>query len=157
MATTYHPETNYFPEDRPVMKAKASLWTVPIARFFYAIIFLISGFNHFTSGSISYAASQGIPMADVLVPVSGLLIIIGSLSIMLGIHARVGAVLILMFLVPVTILMHNFWAFADPEMAQMQMIHFMKNLSLIGGALLFAFYGAGPVSVDHHRSRKTRR
>lgn len=155
MATTYNPQ--YYSQDHHVTKSKASLWIVPIARFLFSIIFLMSGFNHFTSGSISYAANQGIPMADILVPISGLIMIIGSLSIMLGIHARVGGVLILLFLIPTTILMHNFWSFADPQMQQMQMIHFMKNISMIGGALMITFYGAGPLSMDNHRAKKARR
>ena len=93
-------------------------------------------------------------MADILVPVSGVIALIGGLSVMTGFHARVGAVLLLLFLIPTTILMHNFWDIADPQMAQMQMSHFMKNLSMIGAALGFTFYGAGPISVDNHMAKK---
>jgi putative oxidoreductase len=138
--------------------ASASLYLVPVARVFFSLIFVLAGVNHFSSGSISYAASQGIPMADILVPVSGLIALIGGLSVMTGFHARVGAALLLVFLVPVTILMHDFWSVADPQMAQMQMSHFMKNIALIGGALMVCFYGAGPISVDNHvAKRKARR
>lgn len=138
------------------MKAKSSLWAVPIGRTLFSLIFILSGINHFSSGSISYAAEQGIPMADILVPVSGLLALIGGLSVFLGFHARVGATLLLVFLVPVTILMHNFWSYTDPELAQVQMVHFMKNLSLIGASVLILFYGAGPLSLDHRRSKYTK-
>lgn len=139
-----------------VSHTNSSLWAVPIGRFLFSLIFILSGFNHFTSGSVSYAANQGIPFANVLVPISGLIAIIGGLSVLLGLHARIGALLLLVFLVPVTVLMHNFWAITDPQMAQQQMVHFLKNLSLIGGAILFAFYGAGPISFDN-RAAKTRR
>jgi putative oxidoreductase len=114
----------------------------------------MSGVTHFSSGSIGYAASAGLPMADVLVPVSGIIALLGGLSVLIGFHARVGAFLILLFLIPVTLIMHNFWSVTDPKMAQMQMTHFMKNLALIGGAVLIAFYGAGPLSLDHRHNRQ---
>lgn len=155
MANVFHSQTD-MTIDLHRMKAKTSLWAVPIGRSLYSIIFILSGINHFSSGSISYAANQGIPLADILVPLSGLLALIGGLSIFLGYHARTGASLLLLFLVPVTILMHNFWAYTDPELAQVQMIHFMKNLSLIGAAILILFYGAGPLSLDHRRSKYTK-
>jgi putative oxidoreductase len=52
------------------------------------------------------------------------------------------------FLIPVTLMMHNFWAVKDAMMAQVQMAMFMKNLSMLGGALAFFYFGAGPVSLD---------
>lgn len=156
MATIYQPRANYMPRESTRHRASSLLYLVPLARFFYALIFVLSGINHFSSGSISYAVSQGIPMADILVPVSGVIALIGGLSVMIGFHARSGATLLLIFLVPVTILMHNFWSLSDPQMAQMQMAHFLKNLSLIGGALLICFYGAGPISADNHRAKSKR-
>lgn len=152
MATTYNPRHNYMVESRE--KARASLWAIPFGRFLYSLIFIISGVNHFSSGSISYAASAGVPFADILVPISGVFAIVGGLSVLTGFHARFGALLLLMFLVPVTIIMHDFWSVQDAQMAQDQMIHFMKNLSMIGGAVLIAFYGAGPISIDNHRAKK---
>jgi len=64
----------------------------------------------------------------------------------------VGALLLVLFLVPVTFTMHNFWAVQDPMMALMQQAMFMKNLSMLGGALLIAYFGSGPASLDR-RSR----
>jgi putative oxidoreductase len=158
MATTFNSQINDLRSTHHVaMKAKSSQLVIPVARFLFALIFIVSGLNHFTSGSVSYAASQGIPMADILVPVSGLMALIGGLSVLLGVHARVGAILLLLFLIPVTVLMHNFWSFSDPEMAQMQMTHFLKNLAMMGGALMVVFYGAGPYSLDNRQRRKARR
>ena len=105
----------------------------------------------------SFAASTGLPMADILVPVSGIIALVGGLSVLTGFHARVGALLILLFLIPVTFIMQNFWSVTDPTMAQMQMTHFMKNLALIGAAILIAFYGAGPVSLDNRNNRRAAR
>ncbi|WPU65707.1 DoxX family protein [Peredibacter starrii] len=133
---------------------RMSLIAVPIGRFLFSLIFIISGINHFSSGSIGYAAGQGIPMADILVPISGVLAFLGGLSVLLGFHARFGALLLIIFLIPVTLLMHNFWSFTDPEMAQMQMVHFMKNICMLGGAVLIYFYGAGPISLDNRRARR---
>jgi putative oxidoreductase len=119
-----------------------------IGRIFFSLIFLMTAFNHFSGEGIAYAASQNVPLASVLVPASGVLAILGGLSIILGYKARWGAWLIVLFLVPVTLIMHNFWAISDPTMKQTQMAMFMKNISMLGGALLIAYFGAGPMSVD---------
>lgn len=131
----------------------ARLWTVPIGRFLFSLIFIMSGLNHFSSGTIGYAEGQGIPMPGVLVPITGAMIIVGGLSILFGYKARFGALLIALFLVPVTFTMHAFWNVADPMMAQNQMAHFMKNIAMLGGAVLLMFYGSGPVSMDHRAQK----
>lgn len=135
---------------------KSSTLVVPVARTFLSLIFIISGLNHFSSGSISYANSHGIPMADVLVPISGLMALIGGISILTGLHARVGAVILAFFLVPVTLLMHDFWNVTDAAMAQNQLIHFLKNISILGGIFLVTFYGSGPWSIDQRERRRKR-
>jgi putative oxidoreductase len=119
-----------------------------IGRIFFSLIFLRTAFSHFSDESIAYAASQNVPLASVLVPAAGILAILGGISIVLGYKAKLGAWLIVLFLVPVTIMMHNFWAIEEPAMKQMQMAMFMKNLSMLGGALLITYFGSGPLSVD---------
>jgi len=94
-----------------------------------------------------------VPLPSVLVPLSGVIAIAGGLSILLGYHAKIGAWLIVVFLVPVTVMMHNFWTVTDPMMMQMQMMMFMKNLSMLGGALLITQFGAGPFSLDARRMK----
>ena len=133
-----------------------SFWhsaVVVLGRFWFALIFLMAGANHFNKQTIGYAASQGVPLASVAVPLSGVLAIVGGLSILLGYRARLGAWLIVLFLIPVTLMMHKFWAVQDPMMAQIQMILFMKNVSMLGGALLISQFCAGPFSLDARRSR----
>jgi putative oxidoreductase len=120
-----------------------------LGRLFFVLIFLMAGPNHFAKGTIAYAASQGVPLASIAVPFSGILAILGGLSILLGFRARIGAWLIVLFLVGVTPMMHNFWAVSDPMMHQMQMIMFMKNVSMAGCALLISQFGTGPWSVDN--------
>ncbi len=85
---------------------------------------------------------MAMPMANIAVPLSGCARPLGGLSILLGFKARLGAVLIILFLVPVTFMMHKFWDITDPQMQQMQMAMFMKNVSMLGGALIIA--GVGP-------------
>jgi putative oxidoreductase len=126
---------------------------VLLGRLFFAAIFLTAGPNHFREQTIGYAASQGVPLASIAVPVSGLLAIVGGLSILLGYRAKIGAWLVALFLVPVTLMMHKFWAASDPMMAQIQMVMFMKNVAMLGGALLISQFGAGPWSFDARRSR----
>jgi len=77
-----------------------------------------------------------------------MLAIAGGLSILLGYRAKLGAWIIVLFLIPVTLMMHKFWTVTDPMMAQIQMILFMKNVSMLGGALLISQFGAGPFSLD---------
>jgi putative oxidoreductase len=126
---------------------------VVLGRFFFTLIFLMAGANHFSSQTIAFSASQGVPLASIAVPLSGVLAIAGGLSILLGYRAKLGAWLIVIFLVPVTLMMHKFWTVADPMMAQIQMILFMKNVAMLGGALLISQFGAGPFSLDARRLR----
>jgi putative oxidoreductase len=121
---------------------------VLLGRFLFVLIFLMSGPRHFMSETIAYATSQGVPMASIAVPFSGLLAIVGGLSILLGYRAKIGAWLIVLFLAGITPMIHNFWAVADPMVRQTQMIMFMKNLSMLGGALFITQMGSGPWSLD---------
>jgi putative oxidoreductase len=125
---------------------------VPIARAFLAAIFITSGPNHFNPGVIAYAQSAGVPFAGLLVPASGVLAFLGGLSVLLGWRARLGALALVAFLIPVTLSMHAFWAVKDPMMAQIQFAMFMKNAGLLGGALLVTHFGAGPFSIDARRA-----
>jgi putative oxidoreductase len=125
---------------------------VLLGRLFFVLIFLMAGPNHFASQTIAFAASQGVPLASIAVPVSGVIAILGGLSILLGYRARIGAWLIALFLAGVTPMMHKFWTVTDPMMYQVQMVMFMKNLALLGGALLISQLGAGPWSLDSRKN-----
>ncbi len=121
---------------------------VPLGRVLFALIFVLSSLSHFSSSTIGYAAQAGVPLPSLLVPLSGVIALAGGLMIAAGWHARSGALLLLVFLLPVTFMMHDFWTFTDPMERMGQRAHFMKNLSMIGGAVLLAYFGAGPVSAD---------
>ena len=126
-------------------------YLTPIGRVAFSLIFLLAPIGHFTPGAVGYATQSGVPMASLLVPLSGLLALAGGLSIALGFRARIGAWLLVAFLVPVTFMMHAFWAIPDPMMRQIQMAMFMKNIALLGAALLITQFGAGPLSLDARR------
>ncbi|MBI5834315.1 MAG: DoxX family protein [Armatimonadetes bacterium] len=121
-----------------------------VGRVLFALIFVKSVPGHFTAGTIAFAAGAGVPLASVLVPFSGVLAGVGGLSVALGYYAKVGAALLVMFLVPVTLMMHAYWAAPDAQ-RQMQSIQFVKNMALVGGALMIMAHGAGPLSFDARR------
>jgi putative oxidoreductase len=100
------------------------------------------------SETIVYVASKGVLFAPILVPVSGVIALAAGLSILLGYGAKFGAWLMAFFLVCVTPAMHNFWTVTDPVMHQIELIQFLKNVSMLGGALLITQVGSGPWSLD---------
>lgn len=118
-----------------------------LGRIFFAAIFIISSPKHFTGALTEYAASHGVPMPHLLVPLSGVLALLGGLSILFGYRAQIGAWLIVIFLVPVTLMIHAFWGLQNSQEIQLQQIMFFKNLSMLGGALFIAYFGSGPLSL----------
>ena len=128
------------------------VYLVPLGRLLYSAIFLMTAFGHFSAGYIGYAAQAGVPAPGLLVPLSGVIATLGGLSITLGYKAKIGGWLIVLFLVPVTLKMHAFWAVPDPMMHGIQLAMFWKNVSMLGAALLITHFGAGPVSLDARRS-----
>jgi putative oxidoreductase len=126
-------------------------YLVLLGRVLYAMIFIVAAPGHFARGHIDYAAAAHVPLPSIAVPLSGIIALVGGLSVLVGYKARWGAWLLVLFLVPVTVMMHNFWSVTDPAAAQMQQANFLKNVSLIGAALLIAYFGAGPLSFDSRR------
>jgi putative oxidoreductase len=128
------------------------VYLVPLGRLLYSAIFLMTAFGHFSAGYIGYATQSGVPAPGLLVPLSGVIAILGGLSITLGYKAKIGGWLIVLFLVPVSFKMHAFWAVTDPMMRGIQLALFWKNISMLGAALLITHFGAGPLSLDARRS-----
>ena len=126
-------------------------YLVLLGRILYALIFVMAGPGHFTANTIAFAASKGVPLASIAVPLSGIIATAGGMSIAAGYNAKWGGWLIVLFLVPVTVMIHDFWAMTDPNMAQVNQIMFMKNLSMLGAALLITYFGSGPLSVDNRK------
>ncbi|WP_207423266.1 DoxX family protein [Desertivirga brevis] len=123
-------------------------------RLLFSILFVISGISHFSSQTIAFAASQGVLFANILVPASGILALIGAGLIITGYKPKWGAVLILLFLAPITVAMHPFWTVSDPIMYQMQFINFFKNVSMLGGALIIISSAPAAIPVVRRNTFK---
>jgi putative oxidoreductase len=124
----------------------------PIARVLFSLIFIIAAPRHFTQEGIQHAASLGLPAAGFLVPLSGVLALAGGLSVAIGYRARWGAWALVAFLIPVTFVMHAYWRQSDPATFHIQQAMFIKNLSMLGGALLITQFGAGRIGIDSERA-----
>ena len=119
-----------------------------IGRLAFAYMFVRSGINHFRQreGMVAYARGTGAPSPELGVPATGAMIVVGSLLIALGLWADLGALLIAAFLLATAYWMHGYWSLDDAQRRQGQKIHFEKNLSLAGAALLifYLFNQFGP-------------
>jgi uncharacterized membrane protein YphA (DoxX/SURF4 family) len=110
-----------------------------IGRIILGVYYLYSAVHHFMGIKMMsvYAASKGVPAPKLAVGGSGLLLLLGSLSILLGYQPYIGAIMIVVFLVPVAFMMHNFWAVSDPQAKMGERINFMKDIALAASALMF--------------------
>lgn len=142
---------NYFlQKERPPMDA-----VLLIARILFAFMFVMSGLNHLTKAEAmtGYAQFKKVPMPKLSVQLSGVLLALGGLSVILGVWADLGALVLAVLLVAMAVKMHDFWK-ADEASKQAEMIGFLKNISMAGGALfLFAIAATegnniGPVLVE---------
>jgi putative oxidoreductase len=119
---------------------------VLIGRIVFSSLFILSGFNHFANGKAmaGYAAAKGVPQALAATYAGGVLLLAGGLSVLFGIWADLGSLLLVIFLVPTALLMHGFWK-AEGQERIMEMVQFQKDLALAGASLmllaLFSFVG----------------
>ncbi len=106
----------------------------------------------YTTVAINRITEVGIPMPAVMQGLAIGFLVLGSLSVIVGFKARLGALLLFLFLAPATFLFHNFWAMGDelPMVRDLQVMHFMKNLSLMGAMLFIVGSGSGAWSIDAH-------
>lgn len=130
--------------------AVADMTITVLGRVLFSLIFLVSGLTHLVryGDMVEYATANGVPVPWLLVPFTGLMILAGGASVLLGFYARLGAWLLVLFLIPTALIMHRFWGLEDPGLASVQMAHFMKNLALAGAALLITRFGGGPGSLS---------
>ena len=109
-----------------------------IGRILFGGFFLMSGINHFTKleAMTGYAKYKKLPAAKLGVLISGLMLVLGGIYIILGFYADLGALLLAIFLVLAAVIFHNFWAETDATAKQTEMMAFMKDIALAGGALI---------------------
>lgn len=111
-----------------------------LGRAMFGGFFLYNGIHHFlqTDELAQYAGAKKIPLPDLAVKASGVALMAGGASILLGLKPKYGAAALIAFLAAVSPSVHNFWASEDPQARRNDMINFAKNLALAGGALALA-------------------
>ena len=109
-----------------------------IGRIIVGLYWLNGAVMHFAQARsmTGYAKMKGVPFAEIAVPGTGVLLLVGALSILTGIYPVVAVTVLALFLVPVTFMMHNFWAIEDPAMKMNDMVMFTKNIALLGYTLV---------------------
>ncbi len=120
-----------------------------LSRIILGLYFLFNGFNHFLN--LNYMAewvkNKNIPAPKLMVVLTGILLLIGGISILFGIYIEIGILALTLFFLPVTFIMHDFWREKDPQMKMIHMINFMKNLAL-WAAILSLLYVPQPWSFS---------
>ena len=124
-------------------------WAVLAGRMLLAMLFVLSGFGKIPGfeGTVANIASQGLPAPSVLAALAILIELGGGLAIVLGWKTRWAAAALILFLIVITPIYHKFWG-VPPEVAADMRIHFMKNVSILGGLLILFAFGPGRYSMD---------
>ena len=109
-----------------------------IGRIIAGGFFLMNGFNHFAKLNMMgrYAKSKGTFAPALSVGGTGVILLLGGASLLLGYHPTIGAALLVVFLLGVSFSIHNFWAIQEPQARMMEMGNFMKNMGLLGLVLM---------------------
>jgi uncharacterized membrane protein YphA (DoxX/SURF4 family) len=112
-----------------------------LSRIILGLYFLFNSFNHFRNlnSLAGWVQSKNVPVPKLMVALTGILLLIGGLSILLGAYIEIGILALTLFFLPVTFVMHDFWRETDPQMKMMHMINFMKNLALWAAILALLF------------------
>ncbi|MDX1662091.1 MAG: DoxX family protein [Gemmatimonadota bacterium] len=128
-------------------------WNYLVGRILFALIFLMSGIGHFAKADemAGYAASRGAPAPKASVILSGVAILAGGLSVLLGVWMEIGLWLLFFFLVAAAFTIHTFWTMDDPMQVQTEQAMFMKNLSMAGACMALYWviqtHGYGPFTL----------
>ncbi len=109
-----------------------------LGRIFFGGFFVFNGFNHFKMLDMmsGYAKSKGAPLPKLSVAVSGLLLLVGGVSVLFNVLPSIGLAALVLFLIPVTFIMHAFWKVQDPTAKMHEMVNFTKNVALLGAVLI---------------------
>jgi putative oxidoreductase len=111
---------------------------IMIGRLIYGGFFINAGLDHLRHRAMMmpYAAAKGVPAPTAAVVLTGVQLLAGGLSIVLGLWPRVGLVLIALFLLPTSFMMHAYWKVPDPAGRTMDRVQFLKNMALLGATLM---------------------
>ncbi|HKB03240.1 MAG TPA: DoxX family protein [Gemmataceae bacterium] len=135
------------------MNATCQALTALFGRILLSAIFLSSAFGKVMdwSGTAHHMEQEGMVMVPMFLAAAIAFEVLGGLSVLLGLFARYGVWLLIAFMVPTTLIFHDFWVKEGMERMN-QMSHFMKNVALTGGLLMVAAFGAGRYSLDNWRA-----
>jgi putative oxidoreductase len=125
-----------------------------VGRILLALLFVTSGVAKIAgfAGTAGYIASKGLPMASLVAALTIIVEVGGGLALVLGLYTRWAALALAVFSVLAALIFHNYWA-VPPEQVMAQQINFWKNISIAGGMLVLAAFGAGAISLDAKRGR----
>jgi len=112
-----------------------------LSRIILGLYFLFNSFNHFRnlSSIAGWVKSKNVSAPRLMVALTGVFLLIGGLSILFGVYIEIGILVLTLFFLPVTFVMHDFWRETDSQMKMMQMVNFMKNLALWAAILSLLF------------------
>lgn len=135
------------------MQAALDRYAPLLARVMLSWLFLYSAYGKLTdwSGYVAYMSAKGMPFASLFLAGTIVFLLVGGVSVLVGYKARIGSLPLLVFLLPTTLIFHNFWAFDGAEQ-QTQLINFMKNVAIMGGVLMVTAFGSGPLSLDARKA-----
>ncbi len=111
-----------------------------LGRILFSLVFLGSGMGHLmqTEGSAQYAAYKKVPSPKLAVQASGVAMLLGGIAVILGIWMDLAGLLLAVLLLAMAFMMHRFWEETDGQTKQVEMAHFMKNVSMAGAGLIIA-------------------
>jgi len=136
--------------------SNSSSSVVPLlGRILVSVVFILGGIGKITGFSMEegMVAAKHLPMPAVALGIALVIELVGGLAILLGLYTRFTAWILFLYLIPTTFLFHNFWAFQGMDRID-PMIHFEKNLAIMGGLLILAAFGPGAYSLDSARAPK---
>jgi putative oxidoreductase len=126
-----------------------------LGRFLITFLFFRSALGKITdvSGAAGGMAAKGMPYAEVFLAGAIAFEIVGSLCVLLGWKARWGALALLIFLVPATLIFHNFWAIDPAQVREVtnQTNHFFKNVTIMGALVFIMGMGSGQLSLSDNK------
>ncbi len=125
-----------------------------LGRLLIAALFIPAGFHKITgfAGVSGYMAAKGLPFPDFLLILTIIIELGGGILILIGWRAKEAALIIALFLIPVTVVFHAFWSFDDAQAMAAEQRVFMKNIGIMGGLFVMAGLGAGPLSIGQRNS-----
>jgi len=124
-----------------------------VGRILLSLIFILSGLTKFSefSTTAEHVAEQGVVLAPLMLAIATMLELAGGIGLLLGFQTRLSALALIVFMVPVTLIMHDFWQFEGQAQTQ-ELVNFMKNLTITGGLVFAMAFGGGGWSLDARRT-----